>query len=134
MAIGATMFTIAVCGMLKNDSASNIKNSWLIIGLSTLLLFSGILWLVMNYRYTQRSWWNLIGWGCTFSGVATGLAIMSVGAHSLLPMAYGMWAWTCAVAVVLARDSTYGNQARYCGEVDVAEYAIGTPHDPRLRF
>jgi hypothetical protein len=130
MAIGATMFIIAVCGMLKNDSASNIRNSWLIIGFSTLLFFSGMSWLVMTCRYTQRSWWNPIGWECSSSGAATGLAIMFVGAHNLLPMAYGMWAWTCAVAVVLSIENSRGNTAGCCGEVDVAEYAIGTPHDP----
>jgi hypothetical protein len=59
---------------------------------------------------------------------------MFVSAHSLLPTAYGMWAWTCDVAEGLSIDSSCGNQAGYCGEVDVAEYAIGTPHDPRVRF
>jgi lipid-A-disaccharide synthase-like uncharacterized protein len=52
MAIGAAMTTIAVCRMLKNDSPSHIRDSWLIIGFLILLFFSGILWLVMNYRYT----------------------------------------------------------------------------------
>jgi hypothetical protein len=132
MAIGATIFTVAVCGMLKNDSPSNIKISWLIIGFSTLLFSSGILWLVMNYRYTQRSWWNFMGWGCSCSGLATGLAIMFAGAHSLLPIAYGMWAWTGAVAVVLFVDSMRENQVGYYEEADVAEYAVGTPHDPRV--
>jgi hypothetical protein len=132
MAIGATIFTVAVCGMLKNDSLSNIKISWLIIGFSTLLFSSGILWLVMNYRYTQRSWWNFMGWGCSCSGLATGLAIMFAGAHSLLPIAYGMWAWTGAVAVVLFVDSMRENQVGYYEEADVAGYAVGTPHDPRV--
>jgi hypothetical protein len=133
MAIGSAMFTIAVCGMLKNDSSSNIRTSWLIIGSSTLLFFSGILWLAVNYRYTQRSWWDLIVWGGSSSGVATGLAIMSVGTHNLLPMVYSIRAWTGDVAVVLSVDSTRENQAGYYEEADVAEYAIGTPHDPKVR-
>jgi hypothetical protein len=58
---------------------------------------------------------------------------MFTNAQSLLPMACGMRAWTGAVAVVLSVDSRRENEADPCEEVDVAEYAIGTPHDPRVR-
>lgn len=53
---------------------------------------------------------------------------------ALLPMACGMWAWTAAVAVILSMDSKYEHHAGDDEEADVAEYAIGTPHDPRARF
>lgn len=57
---------------------------------------------------------------------------MLSGTESLLPVAYGMWAWTIAVAVVLSMDSRYENHAGVFEEgEDVSEYAVGTPHDPR---
>lgn len=133
MGIAAAMFNVAAWGMEKNDSPSNMRKSWLIVGWSTLLFFGSISWLVMNYRYTQRSWWRLVGPGGSSSGAATGFAILLSDAKTLLPMAYGMWAWTVANAVVLSVDSRGEDYAAGDEELDVPEYAIGTPHDPRVR-
>lgn len=72
--------------------------------------------------------------GGSSSGAATGLAILLSDAKTLLPMAYGMWAWTVANAVVLSVDSRGEDHATGYeeGDVYVPEYAIGTPHDPKV--
>lgn len=52
----------------------------------------------------------------------------------LLPMACGTWAWTAAVAVILSMDGKYEHHVGDDEGVDVAEYVIGTPHDPNVRL
>lgn len=50
-------------------------------------------------------------------------------------MTYGRWAWTITVAVLLSvgsRHEDYANYANDCAQEGVSEYAIGTPHDPRV--
>lgn len=135
MAISTAMFSVATWGMVKNDSPSNLRNSWLIVGWSILLFFGSMMWLIMNYRWTQRPWWKIVGPGGSCSGAATGLAILLSKSQSLFPVAYGMWAWTIAVVVVLSVDSRHEGYASYansCEQEDVPEYAIGMPHDPRM--
>lgn len=133
MATAAAMFNVAAWGMVKNDSPSNIRISRLVIGCSTFLFFSSILWLVLNYRYSERPWWRLVGPGGNSSGVATGLVILLSDVNTLLPMAYGMWAWTAANAVILFVDGRHEDYDVRYRDVDVPEYAVGTPHDPRVR-
>ena len=134
MATATAMFNVAALGMMNNDSPSNVRTSWLIIGCSSLLFFSSLFWLIINYHRTGRPWWKLASWGGTCSGGATGVAIVFSNMQGLLPMACGMWAWTATVAVILSKDSKYEHHAGDGEDAHVAEYAIGTPHDPRVRL
>jgi hypothetical protein len=128
------MFNVAAWGLAKNKSPSNGKISWLTIGASIVLFFSSLIWLIMNYHRNGRPWWKFMTWGGSCSGGATGTAIIFSKTQSLLPIAYGMWAWTAAVGVILSMDSRYEHHAGDDEEAVVAEYAIGTPHDPRARL
>lgn len=133
MATGTAMFNVAALGMMNNDSSSNLRTSWLMIAASIVLFFSSLFWLVMNHHRTGRPWWKLLSWGGSCSGGAMGIAIM-LSKKGLLPMACGIWAWTAAVAVILSMDSKYDHHAADDEEADVAEYAIGMPHDQRVRL
>lgn len=133
MATGTAMFNVAALGMMNNDSSSNHRTSWLMIAALVVFFFSSLFWLVMNYHRTGRPWWKLLSWEGSCSGGATGIEIM-LSKKGLLPMACGIWAWTAAVAVILSMDSKYDHHAGDDEEADVAEYAIGTPHDPRVRL
>lgn len=102
------------------------------MGFTGLGFCGGLSWLVMNYRYSGRPWWKLIGSGCSCAGTVTVLAITLAGSQSLLAVAYGLWAWTAVAAVTLSMDSRYEHYAGQDEEEGVPEYAIGTPHDPRM--
>jgi hypothetical protein len=58
--MAATMFNDAAWGIAKNNSLSDTRTLWLLIGLSTVLLFSSLLWLIVDYHYSGRSWWKLV--------------------------------------------------------------------------
>lgn len=131
MAAAAAHCTVAAWGMVKNDSHHNVEIGWLVIAFAFLLFFAGLLWLVMNYRYTGRPWSRLVTQGSSCSGGVFGLTIILSNAETLLPIAFGMWAWTAAVAVVLYMDRGNESTVGSYEELDVPEYAIGTPHDPR---
>jgi hypothetical protein len=60
MTMAATMFNDAAWGIAKNNSLSDTRTLWLLIGLSTVLLFSSLLWLIVDYHYSGRSWWKLV--------------------------------------------------------------------------
>lgn len=129
----AAIFNVGDKGIAKNHSLLNTRTLWLIIVVSIALFFSSLLFLIMNYHYNGRSWWKFVGWGGTSSGGVTGLAIMLSEAQDLLPMACGMWALAIIVAVLLSMDSRYEHYACEDEEVNVPEYAMGTPHNPRAR-
>lgn len=131
MAIAAAFFTVSALPTVESDRPSDVRNAWLVMGISTLLFFGGLTWLVLNYRHAQRPWWKLINYGNSCGGGATGLAIFLSGTETLLPIAYGMWAWTITLAVIVSLDSRYEGHT-WTREGDVPEYAIGTPHDPRM--
>jgi hypothetical protein len=60
MTMAATLFNDAAWGIAKNNSLSDTRTLWLLIGLSTVLLFSSLLWLIVDYHYSGRSWWKLV--------------------------------------------------------------------------
>jgi len=133
MAITTAFFTLTALSTVVSDSPSDAKLPWLIIGLSTSLFYGSLIWLVLDYHYAQRPWWKLLSNGGGCSGAAFGLTIiLSDSTESLLPIACGMWGWTVAVAVMLFLDSRYEGRTWTSEGVDVPEYAIGTPHDPRM--
>jgi hypothetical protein len=61
MTTATATFNVAAWGMANNDRLSDTRISLLIIGLSTVLFFGSLLWLIMNYHYNGRSWWKLVG-------------------------------------------------------------------------
>lgn len=134
MATGAGIFAVAAHSRDKIETSANARGQWVLMAFAILPFFGGILWLILDYQYARRPWGRLLTWGASSSEGANGLSIFFLGTHTMLPIAFAMWAWTIAVSVMVFMDSYKEARGYYEHEANreesIPEYAIGTPRDP----
>jgi len=134
MASGAAHFIVAASSMDAIKTPANIRGSWLVIGLGSLIFLGGLSWLILNSRYFNKPWWKLVIWGGTCGGGATGLSQFVPRVGPLIPAGIGLCVWTFVTAVILFRDGLKDFSDYYHREAhrqdSIPEYAIGTPMDP----
>jgi len=134
MATGSGFFTAAASSRDKFETPANVRGSWILMAFALVPFFGGMLWLILDYQYARQPWGRLLSWGASSSGGANGLSIFFLGTHTMIPVAFAMWAWTVAVSVIVLTDSY--KEACSCHaqeatrEESIPEYAIGTPRDP----
>lgn len=104
-ATGSGFFTAAAHSRDKIETPANFKGSWILMAFALISFFGGMLWLILDCRYARRPWGRLLSWGASSSGGANGLSIFFLGTHTMLPIAFAMWAWTVAMSVILFTDS-----------------------------
>lgn len=137
MSAGAGWYTIAALPSKKEKTNhTDEKDPWLLMTFALFTFFGGMLWLVMDSRYSRRPWGKLLTWGGSSGGGASGLSTLLLQERPLLAVAFGMWAWTAAVTLIVFADSFsefrhyYEHEANR--EESIPDYAIGTPRDPAL--
>lgn len=134
MSTGAGWYTVTVLSSKQEkDSHTDQRDPWLLMTFALLTFFSGALWLAMDSHHSRRPWRKLLTWGGSSGGGASGISTFLLEERPLLAVAFGMWAWTAAVTVIVFADSfrefrhSYEHEANR--EESVPEHAFGTRRD-----
>lgn len=99
MALSAVWFTIIAATYDDARDPADAHYPWPSFLSSSLLFFSGFLWLVLDSWYHGRAWWKLLLRSSGYLSAAGAARLL--GLTGLVPIAIGIWGWTVAMAWVV---------------------------------